>query len=116
MTMQDVSTGPGWVLWAAFLVITVLSIVLLSGHGANLIAGYNTEGKEKKAQYNEKKLCRVTGVGMAVIAALFLIAGLFEHILPAYFAYILLGLIFTDIVVMIVLGSTVCRNKKRGSE
>lgn len=55
-----------WALVAAFL---LLSIVLLSGRGAWLIAGYNTSSKEKKAAYNEKKLCRATGVMLLIITA-----------------------------------------------
>jgi hypothetical protein len=36
--------------WGAFffIVFTIISIVLLTGHGANMIAGYNTAGKEEK--------------------------------------------------------------------
>ena len=40
MTMMDTAHGPMWILWIVFAVFAVLSIVLLSGHGANLIAGY----------------------------------------------------------------------------
>ncbi len=53
-----------WLMVAVFLVI---SVVLLSGHGAWLIAGYNTAGKEQKAAYDEKKLCRATGVMTLII-------------------------------------------------
>ena len=48
MTMMDTAHGPMWILWIVFAVFAVLSIVMLSGHGANLIAGYNTAGKEEK--------------------------------------------------------------------
>ncbi len=39
----------------------ILSLVLLSGRGAWLIAGYNTMSPEEKARYDEKALCRSTG-------------------------------------------------------
>ncbi|NLO84914.1 MAG: DUF3784 domain-containing protein [Clostridiales bacterium] len=41
----------------------VMSIVLLSGKGAFLIAGYNTASKEEQSTYDRKKLCRVIGEG-----------------------------------------------------
>lgn len=53
-----------WLLVALFFVV---SVVLLSGHGAWLIAGYNTSSKEQKAVYDEKKLCRATGVMTLII-------------------------------------------------
>jgi len=30
-----------------FVLFSIISIVLLTGHGANLIAGYNTAGREE---------------------------------------------------------------------
>ena len=78
MKLKDISAGPDWVVWIAFIVFAVFSIVLLLGRGSWLISGYNTASKEKKAKYKEKKLCRVMGSGMAVIAVLILIMGVFE--------------------------------------
>ena len=48
-------------------------------------------------------------VGMSVIAILLLIMGVFENILPAFFVYIALGIILADVVIIIVLGNTICR-------
>lgn len=89
--------------------MAVLSIVLISGHGSWLISGYNTASKEEKEKYNEKKLCRIMGTGMSVIAILILMMGLFENVLPAFFVYIALGIILADVMVMIVLGNTIGR-------
>ena len=88
MKLADLSTGPDWVVYVGFIIFAVLSIVLISGHGSWLISGYNTASKEEKAKYKEKKLCRVMGSGMAVIAVLILIMGVFESILPVFFVYI----------------------------
>ena len=41
MTLKDISSGPDWVLWVVFVIFAVLSMILLSGHGANLIARLN---------------------------------------------------------------------------
>ena len=70
---------------------------------------YNTASKEEKAKYNEKKLCRTMGIGMSIIAILLLIMELLESILPAFFIYVSLGIILVDVVVIIVLGNTICK-------
>ena len=49
------------------------------------------------------------GIGMSIIAILVLTMGLFENILPAFFVYIALGIILVDVVVIIILGNTLCR-------
>lgn len=46
MTMKHFATGPDWIVWVVFVILVTISAVLLSGHGANLIAGYNTAPKE----------------------------------------------------------------------
>ena len=109
MKLADISHGPDWIVWAVFVVFAILSVILLSGHGSWLIAGYNTASKEEKAKYNKKRLCRTMGAGMAVIALLVLISGLLEDLLPAGFVYVQLGIILADVVVMIVLSHTVCK-------
>ena len=43
------------------LVVVVMAIVLLSGRGSFLIAGFNTMSKAEKARYDEKSLCRFVG-------------------------------------------------------
>ena len=109
MKLADLASGPDWVVWIVFVIFAVLSIVLLSGHGSWVISGYNTASKEEKEKYDEKKLCRTMGVGMSVIAVLILIMGLFENVLPAFFVYIALGIILVNVVVIIILGNTLCR-------
>lgn len=111
MKLADLSTGPDWAVWIAFIILALLSIILLSGHGSWFISGYNTVSKEEKDKYDEKKLCRIMGSGMSVITLLTLIMGLLENILPAFFAYIALGIILVDVIVIIILGNTICKKK-----
>lgn len=92
-----------------FALFVVLSIVLISGHGSWFISGYNTATKEEKAKYDEKKLCRTTVIGMAVIAALVLVSGLFEKVLPASFVYVIGTVIFADCLAIIIIGNIICR-------
>lgn len=109
MKLADLSTGPDWIVWIIFIILAILSIVLISGHGSWLISGYNTASKEEKSKYNEKKLCRTMGIGMSIIALLLLIMELLENILPAFFIYVSLGIILVDVVVIIILGNTICK-------
>ena len=77
-----------WIIWAVFALFVILSIVLISGRGSWLIAGYNTASKEEKAKYDEKKLCRINGIGILVIAVLILVI---------------------DSLAIIVLSNTICK-------
>lgn len=43
------------------LLFTVMALVLLTGRGAFLIAGYNTASKKEKQKYDSKALCRFMG-------------------------------------------------------
>lgn len=109
MKLSDISSGPDWIIWVGFAIFAVLSIVLISGHGSWFISGYNTLSKQEKAKYDEKKLCRTMGVGMAVITMLILIMGLFENVLAASFAYVFIGIVVIDCIVMIILSHTICK-------
>ena len=58
----------------------ILAVVLLCGHGAGLIAGYNTSSPQEKAKWNEKALCRGTGallLAILICVELFCIGGVF---------------------------------------
>lgn len=107
--LADISHDPDWIIWVVFVILAVISIVLISGHGGGLVAGYNAASKEEKAGYDEKRLCRTVGIGIAVIAFLVLASGLFANVLPASFAYVLLGAVLVDIIVIFIIGNTVCR-------
>ena len=50
-----------------FIIFLIVSLLLLMGKGSFLIAGYNTASAKEKAQYNEKKLCRIVGVGLLIV-------------------------------------------------
>ncbi len=47
--------GPIWAGWSVVVIMAAMSIILLMGKGAFLIAGFNTSSKKEKARYNEKK-------------------------------------------------------------
>jgi len=114
MSMNSIRTGPDWLLWVVFVLLVTISALLLSGHGANLIAGYNTAPKKVKEKYDERKLCRVIGAGVLAIAVPLPFVVLGQALLPvgvAYAAvvYAYLALIIADSIVVIILANTVCR-------
>ena len=109
MTLKDISNGPDWVIWVSGIILAIFSIILLTGHGANLIAGYNTASKEEKDKYDAKKLSRGVVSGMAIIAVLVFVMVIFDNVLPASFAAISLIIVMIDIVIMLVIANTVCK-------
>ena len=109
MTLKDISNGPDWLIWAVGILLAIISIVLISGHGANLIAGYNTASEEEKDKYDTKKLCRVVGIGMALITIMIFIMALWEAVLPASFSTVFLFATVADSIAIIVLSNTVCK-------
>lgn len=52
-----------------------MGILLLTGRGSFLIAGYNTASKEEKEMYDEKKLCKSMGILLIVISIMLAIMG-----------------------------------------
>ena len=112
MTLQDISNGPSWVMWIVLIIFIIMTIIFLSGHGANLVAGYNTASEEEKQKYNAKKLSQVVGAGFAVITVMIFVMTLWETILPAWIAYVFLIIVIIDCIAMIVLASTTCKNKR----
>ena len=109
MTIRDITNGPKWILWGVGILCILMSALLLSGRGAWLIAGYNTSPKEKKSRYDEKKLCRVSGGGMAVISIFVFIMALWDEVLPAGFMYVFLGITLLVTIIMLILMNTYCR-------
>ena len=110
--LKDHINGPVWVLWIVFGLIAALSIVLLTGHGSNLIAGFNTASKEEKEQYDRKKMCRIVGAFLGVIALFILAMAIWNEVLPVTFLYVFMGVIAVGSVVMIVLLNTVCKKNR----
>lgn len=111
MTLRDTMNGTNSVIpiYVIFVLFAVLSVVFLTGHGAGLIAGYNTSSEQEKAKYNEKKLCRVMGIGMAVIAVAILIMAIGIDVIPSWYSYLFLGIVLADVFTMIILSNTICK-------
>lgn len=98
-----------------FIVIlfAVLTIILLSGKGGFLIAGYNTASKKEKEKYNAIKLSRVTGGGMGIITIFLAIRAFFQEELPAFFDWLLPVIIVITVVMILILSNTICKEKNQ---
>lgn len=112
MTLAESANGPVWIIYVVAAIFILISILLLSGRGSWFIAGYNTASKEEKEKYNEKKLCRVVGSGMAFIAVVCVVIAIFANRIPAAFSNVILILILLDVAIILVLSGTICKNKR----
>ena len=107
MTLKDISNGSAEaILWIVFSLLFVVSIILLSGHGSGLIAGYNTASKEEKERINQKKLCRIVGAGLLPIAVLILVMAIFFETLPSFFVYVFVTFTLLDTALIVILANT----------
>ena len=93
------------------IIFLIISILLLMGKGSFLIAGYNTASEKEKAKYNEKKLCRIVGLGFLVMTC-----GLFSlFMLKDIGLYIMIGTFIVGMAIIFI-GSeyaSVERNQKK---
>lgn len=65
MKLYAISEVPVAVLWIVFFlsaVLVVLALVIISGKGDQLIAGYNTASEKEKAGYNMRRLRFIIGM------------------------------------------------------
>lgn len=100
------------VIWSIIALCGICSLILLSGRGSILIAGYNTMSKEEKEQYDEKKLCRITGAGMLVITILTAILETFGEKIPDWFWIFYAVLVILIAVGIMILSNTICKIKE----
>lgn len=97
--------------WMIVIILFIMTILFLSGKGSFLIAGYNTASKADQAKYDEKKLCRVVGLGMGVITCLTAVSMYFEDSAPEWFFTVVPVIIVLVVIVMLVLCNTICKAK-----
>lgn len=64
---------------------------------------------EKKKEYDEKKMCRVTGTGMGIVSLMILIMTIWQDVLPVSFAYISCVITVIVAIVVIILLNTICK-------
>lgn len=85
-----------------------MGILLLTGRGSFLIAGYNTASKDEKEKYDEKKLCRSMGVLLIAISIMLAITG---YVDTDEFALKMLVPFIGAIVVEMIYANRCCKKK-----
>lgn len=96
------------IIWICFIIFAIMTGLLLAGKGGFLIAGYNTSSPQEKAKFDEKKLCRVMGLGMLVITILLLIMALLGENISHGFTIFFVVAIIVDCVVMMYFSNKKC--------
>jgi hypothetical protein len=92
-------------------ILAIISVILLTGRGSFLIAGFNTASKENKQKYNTKRLCRVWGSGTSLISVISGIATFYRFEMPANISWIIPWGLFGILAIEVVLANTICWKK-----
>ena len=90
----------------------ILSLILLQGKGAFLIAGYNTMPAEEKAKYDEVALCKATGKMMLCITFSMAFIFIGGYLQKNWLSISGIGLMIATIVIALVHMNTGNRYKK----
>lgn len=93
--------------------IWILTILLLSGRGSFLIAGFNTAPEKVREQYDKKKLSRGYGVGVGVIALFITLNGILES---KTLSYLMPLVMILSVVLTTLYGTILCRKKPTETE
>lgn len=99
-------------MWFVVILFVIITIILLTGKGGFLIAGYNLASKKEKAKYNEKKLSRVMGGCMGVITIMIACTAIFPDQLLDYISWLLPTIIIADVILTLILANTICKSKQ----
>lgn len=110
-TIADISNGPDWVFYIVLALLAAMSLLLLLGKGSWLIAGYNTASEKDRQKYDEKRLCRVIGGGLAAETIALFVMATFEEAFPASFTWVFTTFTFLDCAVMVFLSNAICKRK-----
>ena len=97
------------ILWSLTAILGICSLILLSGHGAASIAGYNTMTEDEKKTIDEKKLCFVLGICMFVCALTMLYMAVLNPNITITTTIIASSIIAIDAAVTVYIENTKCK-------
>lgn len=92
------------------LVCAVLGILVLIGKGDNLIAGYNTATREEREQIDIKRLRKLVG-GLLVVLAPLTLLQIGKESTESIWAYC--GIVFVLCIVVVILANTWAKKKSQ---
>lgn len=84
------------------IILLIFTIVLLSGKGGFLVAGYNTLSKKEKLRYNGKKVSRIMGVLLAFITGGMAVDILFGKYLEEHSGVVFIGTLLWLLICIII--------------
>ena len=97
------------ILWSLTAFLGIYSLILLSGHGSVLIAGYNTMTEDEKKTIDEKKLCFVMGISTSICALTMLYMAILSPNITITTTIIASSIITIDMIVTIYIANTKCK-------
>ncbi len=106
---------PTWVAWIIVAILAIISIAIFMGKAPFLIAGYNTANKGEKSKYNINTLSKTVGGGFGVITGIIALIVLYNAELPSAISWLNPWGILGTIILMIIIGNTICKQKPQTS-
>jgi hypothetical protein len=104
-----------FIVWGCILIpMIVMSLFLLSGKGAFLIAGYNTMSKTEQAKYDKKALCRCTGGFLLTMTFVLLLVPIGIHMNMIWLSLCVIPMISFGGVGFLIYANTGNRFHKKG--
>ena len=97
------------ILWTLTAILAIWSLVLLSGHCAASIAGFNTMTEDENKTIDEKKLCFVMGVCMLISTLVLFFMALLGPNITNTTAIIAGSIIAIDATVTVYIANTKCK-------
>lgn len=97
------------IFWTLTAILGIWSLVLLSGHGAASIAGYNTMTEDEKKTIDEKKLCFVMGISMLISTLVLFFMAILSPNITNTTAIIAGSIIAIDAAVTVYIANTKCK-------
>lgn len=98
-----------FILSAISLIMIILAIVILTGKGDGLIAGYNTAREEERNRFNTKRLRAVTAAMILFTLAFVWLVALIDS--PVVIFLVCLPVLFGFYIVCIVITDKWCKKK-----
>lgn len=95
--------------WSLTAILGIWSLILLSGHGAASLAGFNTMTEDEKKTFDEKKLCFVGGIGSLISTLVLFFMAILSPNITNTTAIIAGSIIAIDAAVMVYIANTKCK-------
>ena len=97
------------IFWSLTAILGIWSLILLSGHGAASLAGFNTMTEDEKKTFDEKKLCFVGGIGSLISTLVLFFMAILSPNIANTTAIIAGSIIAIDAAVMVYIANTKCK-------